>query len=402
MNEIFQMIDRAPVLLTDWFLGLLRMAGLPEFFVQAIGALIGIGAIVGIFASLFALISVVERKALARMQNRYGPNRAGPFGILQPVADGIKMITKQDIVPRAADPVVHFLAPVLSVIPALLSFSIIPFGRDMTLVQIESGILLVFALGAVVEVAIFMAGWSSRSKFALLGSMRAIAQVISYELPLLLAATAVVMMAGSLMPDAIVAAQAGYMWGFVPHWFVFTPWGAAAFLLFFISALAESNRSPFDLPEGESEIVAGHMTEYSGFKYALFFMGEYFGMMAMAALTVTLFLGGWHAPLPFLEWIPSYVWFFSKLAVLILAAIWIRGTLPRIRIDQLMNFSWKCLTPVGLAVLLAAALWHYTGGGIAGWAACTVVLGVPYLLYARMYNRRYAPSRQTIHYAPQP
>jgi NADH-quinone oxidoreductase subunit H len=400
MNDVFTMLDAAPVLLLGWVLDLLRAAGVPELLVALTSALIGIGAIVGILAGLFALLSVVERKVLARIQNRYGPNRVGPFGILQPVADGIKMITKEDLVPRAGDPVLHFLAPVLVVVPPLLSFAVLPFGRGLTLVEIESGILLIFALGAVVEVAIFMAGWSSRSKFALLGSMRAIAQVISYELPLVLAATAVVMMAGSLSPGAIVAAQEGFRFGFIPNWFVFTPWGAAAFLLFFAAALAESNRSPFDLPEGESEIVAGHMTEYSGFKYALFFMGEYFGMMAMAALAVTLFFGGWQAPLPVLEFVPSWGWFFLKLGGLLLAAMWVRGTLPRIRIDQLMNLCWKCFIPLGLVILLVAALWHFTGGGAAGWGVSLVALGIPFLFYTHLYNRRFPTG--TCHFAEQP
>ena len=244
-----------------------------------------------------------------------------------------------------------------------------------------------------------MAGWSSRSKFSLLGSMRAIAQVISYELPLILAATAVVMMTASLSPSEIVTAQGGYRLGFIPNWYLLTPWGLPAGLLFYIASLAESNRSPFDLPEGESELVAGHMTEYSGFKYALFFMGEYFGMMAASAMFVTLFLGGWQAPLPLLEFVPSWAWFFLKLAAVLVTTIWIRGTLPRFRIDQLMNTCWKVFIPFGLLILLAAGLSHHAGGGLLAALLCLLVLGVPYALYARQYNRRYRTAIRSYHFA---
>src|SRR5437899_7203490 len=175
----------------------------------------------------------------------------------------------------------------------------------------------------------------------MLGALRAISHMISYELPLFITVLPVVMVVGSLTPDRIVAAQAGYIFGIVPHWFVVTPWGAAAFILFFVSGLVESNRTPFDVPVGESEIVAGHMTEYSGFKYATFFMAEYIGMLAISGLGVTLFLGGWHAPVRVLEIIPSYVWFFVKLSVLLFVYIWVRGTLPRMRVDQMMTVAWK-------------------------------------------------------------
>ena len=247
------------------------------------------------------------------MQNRYGPNRVGPFGLFQPVADGIKMLIKEDIVPARADKVVHFLAPIVLAATAILALGVIPYGRNMTPFAIDGGILFFFAVGSTTELAVFMAGWGSNNKFSMLGAMRAIAQMVSYELPLIITVLPVVMVVGSLLPDAIVAAQGGYTFGIVPRWFVFTPWGAAAFILFFVSGLVESNRTPFDVPEGESEIVAGHMTEYSGFKYATFFLAEYFGMFAVSGLAVTLFLGGWHAPVRVLEIIPSYVWFFLKL-----------------------------------------------------------------------------------------
>ena len=340
------------------------LAGAPDWVMQIASALINIFALLGVFLTLFALISVLERKILGRMQNRYGPNRVGPFGLFQPVADGIKMLIKEDIVPTRADKVVHFLAPILIAATAILALGIIPYGRNMTPFAIDGGILFFFAVGSTTELAVFMAGWGSNNKFSMLGAMRAIAQMISYELPLIITTFPVVMVVGALSPDAIVAAQDGYSFGVVPHWFVTTPWGAAAFILFFVSGLVESNRTPFDVPEGESEIVAGHMTEYSGFKYATFFMAEYIGMFAISGLAVTLFLGGWHAPIRGLEFIPSYVWFFVKLSILLFIYIWIRGTLPRTRIDQIMNFAWKFMLPMAFTCIIAAAVWHYAGRGV--------------------------------------
>src|SRR6202047_3961718 len=328
------------------------ISGAPDWVIQVASSLVNIGALLGVFLSLFALMSVLERKILGRMQNRYGPNRVGPFGLLQPVADGIKMLIKEDIVPARADKIVHFLAPVLIAATAILSLGVIPYGRNMTPFAIDGGILFFFAVGSTTELAVFMAGWGSNNKFSMLGAMRAIAQMISYELPLIVTILPVVMIVSSLNPDKIVAAQSPYVFGFVPHWFVLTPWGFVAFLLFFVSGLVESNRTPFDVPEGESEIVAGHMTEYSGFKYATFFMAEYLGMFAVSGLAVTLFLGGWHAPLPWLGFIPSYVWFFAKLSVLLFVFIWIRGTLPRMRVDQMMNVAWKFMLLMAFTCLL--------------------------------------------------
>src|SRR3954463_15010048 len=274
------------------------IAGAPNWIIQIASSLINIVALLAVFLTLFALMSVLERKILGRIQNRYGPNRVGPFGLLQPAADGIKMLIKEDIVPARADKVAHFIAPILIAATAILALGVIPYGRNMTPFLIDGGILFFFAVGSTTELGVFMAGWGSNNKFSMLGAMRAIAQMVSYELPLIITTLPVVMGVGSLTPDAIVAAQGGCSLGALPHWFVTTPWGFAAFLLFFISGLVESNRTPFDVPEGESEIVAGHMTEYSGFKYANFFLAEYFGMFAVSGLAVTLFLGGWQAPLP--------------------------------------------------------------------------------------------------------
>ncbi len=375
------------------------LAGAPDWVMQITSALINIFALLGVFLTLFALISVLERKILGRMQNRYGPNRVGPFGLFQPVADGIKMLIKEDIVPARADKVVHFLAPILIAATAILALGIIPYGRNMTPFAIDGGILFFFAVGSTTELAVFMAGWGSNNKFSMLGAMRAIAQMISYELPLIITTFPVVMVVGALSPDAIVAAQNGYSFGVVPHWFVTTPWGAAAFILFFVSGLVESNRTPFDVPEGESEIVAGHMTEYSGFKYATFFMAEYIGMFAISGLAVTLFLGGWHAPIRGLEFIPSYVWFFVKLSILLFIYIWIRGTLPRTRIDQIMNFAWKFMLPMAFTCLVAAAVWHYAGRGVAGWLWSLAILGVVYIALSILLDTRKKFATRTYRFA---
>src|SRR4029434_1202076 len=254
-------LDQIFVIGERWLLSWL--AGAPDWVIQITSSLINIFALLGVFLTLFALMSVLERKILGRIQNRYGPNRVGPFGLFQPVADGIKLLIKEDIVPIRADKIVHFIAPIMMSATPILALGVIPYGRNMTPFSIDGGILFFFAVGSTTELGVFMAGWGSNNKFSMLGAMRAIAQMISYELPLIITVLPVVMIVGSLTPDTIVAAQDGYAFGVVPRWFVFTPWGAAAFLLFFVSGLVESNRTPFDVPEGESEIVAGHMTEYS-------------------------------------------------------------------------------------------------------------------------------------------
>ncbi len=384
-------VDQIFVDAKHWLLTWLTAA--PGWVVQIASSLINIFALLAVFLTLFALMSVLERKILGRIQNRYGPNRVGPFGLLQPVADGIKMLIKEDIVPARADKLVHFLAPVLIAAAAILALGVTPYGRNMTPFTIDGGILFFFAVGSTTELAVFMAGWGSNNKFSMLGAMRAIAQMFSYELPLIIAVLPVVMVVGSLTPDRIVAAQAEYTLGVVPRWFVFTPWGAVAFTLFFVSGLVESNRTPFDVPEGESEIVAGHMTEYSGFKYATFFMAEYLGMFAVSGLAATLFLGGWHAPARVLEVIPSYVWFFAKLSALLFIYIWLRGTLPRIRVDQMMNVAWKFMLPMAFTCVIASAVWHYAGRGLRGWLWSLFVIAVVYAALSILLDtrRKFAP-----------
>jgi NADH-quinone oxidoreductase subunit H len=365
------------------------LAALPECARPFASCILSISPILMVFPGLFAATTWIERKGLGRIQNRYGPNRVGPWGWFQPIADGLKMLTKEDIVPRNADKIVHFLAPVVLLIPTLLAYAVLPYGRNLVPLDLDSGMLFFFAVGASTELSIFMAGWASHNKYSLLGAMRAIAQMISYEIPLILSSVTVIMITGSLSLVAIVQGQGGYVFGIIPHWHVFTPWGLAGFIIFLIAALAESNRSPFDIPEAESELIAGHLTEYSGFKYALFFLAEYLGMFAMCGLATTLFLGGWQSPTPLLDWMPGYAWFLGKLVSLVLLFIWVRGTLPRLRVDQLLNFAWKFMLPMALLNLIAAAVWHYTAEWnfstalLWRWLICGIMIAVPYAVLGR-------------------
>jgi NADH-quinone oxidoreductase subunit H len=384
-----QTLDQIFVLLKQWVVGFL-----PVTLQPTAGVVLCVVAIVAVFPGLFALTTVLERKGLGRMQNRIGPNRVGPLGIFQPIADGIKSLTKEDIVPLSADATVHFLAPVVLVVAVFLGFAVLPMGRNMVLVKMDASLLFYFAIGASTELSIFMAGWSSRNKYSLLGAMRAVAQMISYEVPLLLTSVVVVMMTGSLSLTKIVAAQNQYS-GVFPHWYIFTPWGFAGFAMFAVAAMAETNRSPFDLPEGESELVAGYFTEYSGFKFALFFLGEYLAMFSISGLGATLFLGGWSAPFSFLQWAPSWMWFFAKVMLSIVGFIWVRGTLPRLRQDQLMNFAWKFVLPLSLLNLLVAALWRFLGEGWERWMVCSAILLAAYVVMGRvgMYREHFGPRR---------
>ena len=349
-----------------------------------------------IFPSLFAFTTWIERKALARIQNRIGPNKVGIpctraggrfslFGLGQPAADGIKMLFKEDIVPTGADRLFHLLAPILALIPAMLVLCFLPLEfpwsglmsaeSDVQAFLLDSAVIFFFAITGLNTLAVFMAGWASRNKYSLLGGMRAIAQMVSYEIPLVLSAVVVVMHVGSLNAADIANAQENW------RWFVFTPWGLAAFVIFFISALAETNRSPFDLPEAESELIAGYFTEYSGFKFALFFLGEYISMFAISGLAVVLFLGGGAGPgVGALPWLAA-VWLLAKIFALIAVMIWLRGTLPRLRVDQLMGFAWKFLLPISiLNIFISGIIWHLKSQNpvvIAGvWVASLMILYV--------------------------
>src|SRR5665213_775234 len=386
------MIDKADqifVLLQHWLVSFLPLA-----LQQPAAVLLGVIGIVCVFPAIFALTTVFGRKGLGRIQNRLGPNRVGPFGFMQPIADAIKSLTKEDVVPSTANGPVHFLAPVGLVVAVFMGFAVLPVGRNMVLVDMDAGLLFFFAMGASTEVSVFMAGWSSRNKYSLLGAMRAVAQMISYEVVLLLSSVSVVMIAGTLSLTKIVEAQNSYT-GIFPHWYIFTPWGLVAFIMYAIAATAETNRSPFDLPEGESELVAGYHTEYSGFKFALFFLGEYLAMFSISGLGTTLFLGGWSAPLEILSFVPSWIWFFSKLMLSIFVFIWMRGTLPRLRQDQLMNFAWKFVLPFSLLNLMVTALWRFMGDGWERWIVCSAILIVAYVVMGRagMYREHFGPRR---------
>jgi NADH-quinone oxidoreductase subunit H len=381
-NALERAILWLATLVTGW-----DIDAVPGWFSTLVRMILIIAPLILIPAGLFALTTWVERKVLARIANRLGPNRVGPFGLLQPVADGLKMLTKEDIVPRGADKPVHTLAPILALLPGLLAMAVIPFGKKMTPVDLNIGLLFFFAVGSMSEVTVFMAGWSSHNKYSLLGGVRAIAQMIAYEIPLVLASVTVVMIAGTLSTTEIVHAQqleyvtgpdAGLFQKFVSSWlnhfggwYIWTPWGFVSFIIFFISLIAELNRAPFDLPEAESEIIAGHHTEYSGFKFALFFLGEYIAMFAICGIATTLFLGGWSGP-PIL---PSWAWFILKAYGLVLVLMWIRGTFPRLRIDQLMRFSWTFLLPLSLINIFAAGLWYHIPWVKVGWLGELPIVG---------------------------
>jgi NADH-quinone oxidoreductase subunit H len=282
----------------------------------------------------------IERRGMGRMQSRLGPNRWGPFGLLQPVADAIKILLKENIVPLTADKIVHFMAPIVCFAPAMVIFSVIPFADGASLADLNIGILFIVAVSSISSVGTFMAGWGSGNKFSLLGAMRAVASVVSYEIPLVLGMISVVLMAGTLSMNGIVQSQN------IPY-ILMQPLG---FLIFFTAALAEINRSPFDLFEADQEIIAGYQTEYSGMRFAMFYLVEYAEAIAMSAIISTLFLGGWRGP-----FLPPWLWIIAKTLIVFFVFVWVRTTLPRVRIDQLMAFAWKFLLPLGFINLFITA-----------------------------------------------
>jgi NADH-quinone oxidoreductase subunit H len=329
-----------------WFSNLL--AGfLPGWAVTLITGLIGVIILVIIGLCSVLVLTLGERKVIGRIQDRPGPNRWGPFGIFQPIADGIKMLTKEDIVPSGADYWVHLLAPIVIIVPALLIYAVLPFGAGLRGVDLNIGILYIVALGSIGTIAILMAGWSSNNKYALLGAFRVVAQLISYEIPMVLSIVAVVLLSGSMSMVKIVEGQT------VPY-IVAMP---LVFLVYLVAAFAELYRAPFDMIEADSELVAGYFTEYSGMKFVMFFMAEYINLLAMSAIITTLFLGGWRffgleRLLPLL----SPFIFFAKCAVVIFLFWWVRGTFPRIRIDHLLALAWKFLVPLALVNLMVVGL----------------------------------------------
>jgi NADH-quinone oxidoreductase subunit H len=317
---------------------------------DSIDIALSFGKIVLIFLVILviaAYLVLAERKLLGRIQERFGPNRAGPFGLLQPLADGIKLITKEDVKPAGADKWLFYLAPAMAAIPAIMIFAVIPFGAPVTLfgrqvemqvVDLNVGLLVFIAFSSIAVYGTALGGWASNSKYALLGSIRGLAQLISYEITMGLSLVPVVMLARSFQLSEIVQAQESC-------WFiVYQP---LAFMIFLISILAECKRIPFDLPEAEGELVAGFHTEYSGLRFGLFFVGEYINIIVLGGLAATFFLGGWHGP-----FLPPVVWFLIKMLAFAFLFIWLRGTLPRLRYDQLMHLGWKVLTPLALLNIL--------------------------------------------------
>ncbi len=312
--------------------------------------------VVVFFAQLIVVVLLIwmERKVIADMQTRMGPMRAGPRGVLITLADGIKLFFKEGITPTLVDRPVYTLAPIVAMLPAFLAFAVVPFGTGVTLfgrrvpfqiADLNVGILWVLAMGSLTVYGVVLAGWSSGSNYPLLGSIRSSAQMISYEVGMGLALVAVLMYSGSLRLSEIVAAQ-GRIWNVIPQF--------PAFVIYLVAGLAETNRPPFDLPEAEQELVAGFHTEYSGIKFALFYLGEYLNTLTVASIAVTLFLGGWRGPHPgFLPWLWPLLWFIGKVVLVVYLYVWIRGTLPRIRYDRLMAFGWKFLIPFGLLWVLA-------------------------------------------------
>jgi len=332
-----------------------------------------IGSIIKTAIALLVLLTAVaytvwlERKVVAHIQNRWGPTRVGPFGLLQPLADGLKFFFKEDITPPHVYKLLYIAAPVIAVTFALTSISVIPIGNWITIngvrtplqiTDVNIGLLIILGITSMGVYGVALAGWSSNSKYSLLGGLRASAQMISYEVSLGLSLIGVLILSGSFSLREIVDAQGGTFWGFIPRWNIFQG-QIFAFFIYLTAAFAETNRIPFDLPEAETELVAGYHTEYSSMKFAMFFMAEYANMITVACLASLLFLGGWHGPLFGPPWVQSILpvfWFVLRVFGFLFVYIWIRGTLPRFRYDQLMAFGWKFLLPLAIANLVITGL----------------------------------------------
>lgn len=310
------------------------------------------------FAVLFLLLILgyvtyaiyFERKVLGWMQFRHGPTRTGPFGLLQTVADVLKLLIKEDTIPKKAERELFILAPVIAFVPSFAVLATFPFTKTWQFADLNVGLLYYAALSSISTIGIMLGGWASNNKYSLLGGMRSAAQMISYEIPLVMSMVGVILMTGSLNMRKIVEAQGSWFWewNFVPQ--------IIGFVVFVIAAVSELNRTPFDLPEAESELVAGYHVEYSGFRFAFFMLAEYVYTFAIAALTTVLFLGGWHAPVPFLDFIPGIIWFLLKMSVCVFFMFWLRATLPRVRVDQLMSIGWKVLLPLALVNIFLTAI----------------------------------------------
>jgi NADH-quinone oxidoreductase subunit H len=355
-------------------------AALPVWVHQLAAMLLFGGLVVfGFVLPIAGITTWVERRVMARMQSRIGPNRVGPIGFLQWLADGVKNMLKEDIVPAAADGLLFRAAPYVVMAGFVASFAAIPFAGNLIIADLNVGILYVTAVTTLVVVGILMAGWASNNKWSLLGGIRSAAQIVSYEIPAGLSIFPIVMLAGTLSMQGIIRAQGAAPW----TWYVFdNPFTFAAFFVLFVSALAEGNRTPFDLPEAESELVAGFATEYSGMRNTLFFMAEWGNLYVIGAIATTLFLGGWQIPWalegwPVLRNVLQFAVFFAKAYAFVLLAIWLRWTLPRIRVDQMMEMCWKYLVPIALVNFLATAVWMILfpqGAPLVRWALFALAL----------------------------
>jgi NADH-quinone oxidoreductase subunit H len=328
-----------------------------------IAQLVILGFVFFMLLNSAAIMVYVERKVAARIQQRMGPTLVGPYGLLQPLADIIKLAMKEDLRPKSADPILFALAPIIAAATAFTAFAVVPFGAETTffslleepvplgVADINVAVLWVFAVTSMGVYGIVLAGWSSNSKYSLLGALRSSAQMISYELSYGMALAAVLVLAGSMSLRQIVDAQAGTWLGFIPQWFVFLQ--PIGFFIYMTAGVAETNRAPFDFPEAEQELVAGYHTEYSSMSFAMFFLAEYINMVTVSAVATNLYLGGWHGP--FLPVWLGWIWFLLKVSFLLFFYVWMRWTLPRYRYDQLMAFGWKFLLPLSVINLLATA-----------------------------------------------
>jgi NADH-quinone oxidoreductase subunit H len=330
---------------------------MPDALYGAIVAFTVLNVVIG----MVTYVTLLERKFAARMQSRIGPYRVGPHGLLQPIADALKLMMKEDVVPALADRGVYNLAPIVFLIPCMLIFATIPFAPGLGIADLNIGILFFLAVSAMEIVGLFMAGWGSNNKYALLSAMRAVNQIISYDLPFIFVALVPVILSGSLRLGDIAAAQSGFSPWLLPNWFIFYPLiGQLAFLAYIVTTLAAENRVPFDILEAESELVAGFRVEYSGMKFALIQLGEYAHMIGTSFLGALLFLGAWSGPGP--EWLGP-LWFLLKAMGIFLLVTWVRWSFVRIRVDQILQISWKLMMPATLLLLMATAVWVAWGSG---------------------------------------
>lgn len=324
--------------------------------------LLGIVAVVVPLMLAIAYLTLWERKFLGWMQVRPGPNRVGPWGLLQPIADGLKLLTKELIMPTVASKGLFYVGPVMSIMPALAAWAVIPFGPDVALANVNAGLLLVMAITSIEVYGVIIAGWASNSKYAFLGALRASAQMVSYEIAMGICFLIVIMVTGSMNLSQIVMSQG--QGTFADMGLSFLSWNwlplLPIFFVYMISGVAETNRHPFDVVEGESEIVAGHMVEYSGMGFAIFFLAEYACMWLVSILTVIMFLGGWLPPVEALSFIPGWIWLALKTAIVVSLFIWIRATFPRFRYDQIMRLGWKIFIPVTLVWLVIVGAWLHS------------------------------------------